>query len=98
MSEDLQSIACGKAIELEHDRRVKRRHVAMPHVARNTGEENVGVTAFETLRQRQLGNAVFLAKIFAQEQTVDSRRVPTHDHVLVVVRKNLGLNEVARTE
>src|SRR5258708_4196475 len=98
MSKDLQLIARGKAIELEHDRRVKRRDIAMPDVVRHTGKKNVGVTAFERLRQRQLRNAVFLSKIFAQKQTVDPRRVPAHDHVLVVVRKNLRLNEVARAE
>src|SRR6266704_2797758 len=98
MSKDLQSIACGKAIELEHDRRIKRRDVAMPDVARDARKEDIGVTAFERLRQRQLRNAVFLAKIFAQEQTVDSRRITTHDHVLIIVGKNLCLNEVARAE
>src|SRR5213082_414259 len=35
MSEDLQPIARRKAIELEHDRRIKGRDVAMPDVARN---------------------------------------------------------------
>src|SRR5205823_14287397 len=94
MPKNLQSIARGKAIELEHDRWIKRRHVAMPDVAGDAGEEDVGVTTFERLGQRQLRNAVLLSKIFAQEQTVDSGRVAPHDHVLVVVRKNLRLNEI----
>src|SRR6266404_673058 len=98
MSEDLQPIARGKAIKLEHDRRIKGRDVAMPDVARDAGEEDVGVTAFEALRQRQLRNAVFLAKVFAQEQAVDSSRVAAHDHVLVVVGKNLRLDEVTRAK
>src|ERR1700687_4293809 len=98
MPEDLQSIACGKAIELEHDRRIKRRHVAMPDVVHDAGEKDIGVTAFERLGQRQLRNAVLLSKIFAQEQPVDSGRVASHDHVLIVVRKNLRLNEVTWAE
>ena len=68
----------------------------MPDVVRDASEEDVRVTAFECLRQRQFRNAVLLAKILAQKQTVDSRRVPAHDHVLIVVRENLRLNEVAR--
>src|SRR6266404_1561806 len=98
MSEDLQPIAHGKAIELEHDRRIKGRDVAMPDVARNAGEENVSVATLEALRQRQFWDAVFLAKVFAQEQAVDSSRVAAHNHVLVVVGKNLRLDEVTRAK
>src|SRR5437764_5831237 len=98
MAKDLQSIAYGKAIELEHDRRIKRRHIAVPDVARHAGEEDVGITAFERLRQRQFRNAVFLSKVLAQEQTVDSGGIPANDHILIVIRKNLRLNEVARAE
>src|SRR5262245_32243018 len=39
-----------------------------------------------------------LAKIFAQEKSVDARRVAPHDHVLIVVGENLRLNEVARAQ
>src|SRR5260370_42503128 len=98
MSEDLQAIARRKAIELEHDRRIAGRDIAMPDVARDAGEKNVRVAALESLWHRQFGDGVFLAKIFAQEQTVYSGRIPAHDHVLVVVGKNLRLNEVTRAE
>src|SRR6267143_2256727 len=98
MPKDLEAIAVWKAIELEHDRRIKRRHVAMPDVARHTGEEDVGVTAFEGARHRQFGNGMALPKIFAQKQRVDTRSVAAHDHVLIIVRKNLRLNEVARAQ
>ena len=70
----------------------------MPDVARHAGEEDVGVTAFERARHRQLGNGMALPKIFAQEKRVNARGVAAHDHVLVVVRKNLRLDEVARAE
>ena len=70
----------------------------MPDVARHTGEEDVGVTAFECAWHRQFGNGMALPKIFAQEQRVDTRGVAAHDHVLVIVRKNLRLNEVARAQ
>ena len=98
MPKDLQLIRRREAVELQHDRRIKRRDVAMPDVARHTGEEDVGVTAFECARHRQFGNGMALPKIFAQEQRVDTRGVAAHDHVLVIVRKNLRLNEVARAQ
>src|SRR5438105_15917976 len=98
MPENLEPIAHGKAIELEHDRRVKRGHVAMPDVVSDAGEENVGVTAFERLRQRQFRNRVPLPKIFAQEKRVDARRVAAVDYILIAVGKNLCLNEVARSQ
>src|SRR5438105_5868692 len=98
MPENLEPIAHGKAIELEHDRRVKRGHVAMPDVVSDAGEENVGVTAFERLRQRHLRNRMPLPKIFAQEKPVDPGGVAADDYVLIVVGKNLCLNEVARAQ
>src|SRR5438132_2032012 len=98
MSEDLKPIARGKAIKLEHDRRIKRSDVAMPDVVRHPSEEDVRVTAFECLRQWQLGNAVLLAKILAQKQSVNPGRVAPHDHVLIVVRENLPLNEITRAQ
>ena len=70
----------------------------MPDVARHTGEEDVGITAFVRARHRQFGNGVALPKVFAQEQRVDTRGVPAHDHVLIIIRKNLRLNEVARAQ
>src|SRR5678810_97724 len=98
MPENLQFIRRREAVELQHDRRIKRSNVAMPDVARHTGEEDVGVTAFECARQRQFGNGMALPKIFAQEEGVDARGVAAHDHVLIIIRKNLRLNEVAWTQ
>src|SRR5260370_36465759 len=98
MPKDLQLIRRGEAVELQHDRRIKRRDVAMPDVARHTGEEDVGVTAFESTRHRQFGNGMALPKIFAQEQRVDTRGGAADDRVLITVRKNLRLNEVARAQ
>ena len=98
MPKDLQLIGRREAVELQHDRRIKRGDVAMPDVARHTGEEDVGVTAFECARHRHFGNGMALPKIFAQEERVDARGVAAHDHVLVIVRKNLRLNEVARAQ
>src|SRR3954453_17141595 len=96
MSKDLQLIRRRKAVELQHDGGIKRGDVAMPDVARNAGEEDVGVTAFECTRHRQFGNGMPLAKIFPQEQRIDARRVTAHDHVLIIIWKNSRLNEVAR--
>src|SRR5262249_753125 len=71
---------------------------AMPDVAGHTSEKDVGVTAFESARHRQFGNGMTLPKIFAQKQSIDTRGVAAHDHVLIIIRKNLRLNEVARTQ
>ena len=98
MPENLELIACREAIELQHDRRIERGDVAMPDVARNAGEENIGVTAFKSAHHRHLRNRVTLPEILAQEERVDARGIPAHDHVLIVIRKNLRLDEVAGTE
>ena len=98
MPKDLKLISRWKAVELQHNRRIKRRDIAMPDIVCHTGEKNVGVTAFESARHRQLGNGMALPKIFAQEQCVDARGVAAHDHVLIIVRKNLRLNEIARAQ
>src|ERR1700730_16923351 len=94
MPENLEPIARGKTIELQHDRRIKRRHVAMPDVARHAGKEDVGVAAFERLHHWHRGNGMALPEIFAQEEGVDPGGVAAHDHVLVIVRKNLRLDEI----
>src|SRR5205807_6509547 len=95
MSENLEAIARGKAIGLEHDRRIKRGNVAMPDIVRDASGEDVGVTAFERLRQREFRNGVALPEIFAQEEPIDPGCVAAHDHVLIVVGKNLRLNKIA---
>ena len=98
MPEDLQLIGHREAVELQHDRGIQRRDIAMPDVARDPGKENRGVAAFEAAHHRHLGNRMALPVIFAEEKRVDAGGVPAHDHVLVVVGKNLGLDEVARAE
>src|SRR5437773_8386302 len=70
----------------------------MPDVAGDTREKNRGVTAFETAHHRHLGNGMALPVIFAEEERVDPGGISAHDHVLVIIGKNLRLNEVARAE
>src|SRR5262245_24373485 len=98
MPKDLQLIRRREAVELQHDRRIKRRDVAMPEVTYQAGEEDVGVSSFECAWHRQFGNGMALPKIFAQEQRVDACGVTAHNHVLIIVRKNLRLNEITRAE
>ena len=98
MPEDLELIGHREAIELQHDRGIERGDVAMPDVARDAGEKDRGVTAFEAAHHRHLGNGMALPVIFAEEERVDAGGVAAHDHVLVVVGKNLRLDEVARTQ
>src|SRR5207249_5026261 len=96
MAEDLQLIGHRKTIEFQHDRRIERSDVAVPDVVRNSRKEDVGVTALERAHHWQLGNGMALPEIFAQEQRINPRRVAAHDHVLIIVGKNLGLDEVTR--
>src|ERR1700746_1600621 len=95
MPKDLQLIRRREAVELQHDRRIKRRDITMPDVARYAGEKYVGITAFEGARNRQFRNGMASPKIFAQEQCIDACGVAAYDHILVVIRKDLRLNEVA---
>src|ERR1041384_7955871 len=98
MPENFQFVTGGKAIELQHDRRIKRSDVAMPDIVGHTGEKDVRVTALKRSRHRHLRNRMALPKIFTQKKRVDSGGVAAHDDVLVVVGKNLPLNEVTRAE
>ena len=98
MSKDLELIGHRETIELQHDRRIKRRDVAMPDVAGDAGKEDRGVTALEAAHHRQFRDAMALSEIFAKEECVDAGGVATHDHVLVVVGENLRLNKVTRAE
>src|ERR1041385_779669 len=97
MPKNLQLIRRRETLELQHYRWIKRSDVAMPDVAGYAGEEDVGITPFEGARHRQLWDGMALSKVFAQEKRVDARSVAAHDHVLIVIRKNLRLNEIART-
>src|ERR1044071_9238017 len=69
---NLKFIRRREAVELQHDRRIKRCHVAMPDVARHPGKKNIGVTPFESARYWQFGDGMPFPKIFAQEQRVDA--------------------------
>src|SRR5438105_12828522 len=97
MPKNLKLIGYRKTIELQHDRRVKRGHVAMPDVARNAGEVDGGEAAFKTHCQWHFRNAVSLPQIFAQKERVNASGVAAHDHILVVVGKYLRLDEITRT-
>src|ERR1044071_4278414 len=98
MSKNLQLIGHWEAVELQHDGGIKRSYVAMPDIAGHAREKDVGVTALECARHWQFGNGMALPEIFAQEQRVDARGVAAHDHVLIIIRKNLRLNEIARAQ
>src|SRR6478672_6679163 len=60
MAKDLELVGRRPAIELEHDRRVKRRDIAMPDVAGDAGEKDRGVTALEPAHHRHLRNRMAL--------------------------------------
>ncbi len=70
----------------------------MPHVFHQAGPEHVGIAAGEKPGLVQGRYGVLLVEILAQEQGVDLGGVPAHDDVLVVVRENLGLDKITRTE
>src|SRR5437016_138785 len=96
MPEDLELIGRRETVELQHDRRVERSHVAVPDVVGNTSEKNIGVTAFKRLGDGKLRNRLPLPKIFAKKQRVNAGGIPPNNYILIIVRKNLRLNEVAR--
>src|SRR5260370_15239766 len=70
----------------------------MPYVASDTSEENIRVTSLEAAHKRHLRNGMALPEILAQEESINPRGVTAHDHILIIVRKNLGLDEIARAE
>src|ERR1700681_3797831 len=70
----------------------------MPDVARDAGEKDRGVTAFKAAHHRHFGNGMTLPEIFPEKERVDAGGVPAHNYVLIVVGKNLRLDEVAWTE
>src|SRR3979411_2581761 len=96
MAEDLELVGDWKTIELQHDRWVKRSDVAMPDVTRDPGEVDGGKPTLETARHRHFRNAVALPQILAQKKRIDASSVAPHDYILVVVGKNLRLDEIAR--
>src|SRR2546423_12316215 len=94
MAEEPELVGRGEAIELQHDGGIERGDVAMPDVAGDAGKKDRGVTALEAAHHWHLGNGMALPVIFAEEKRVDPGGVAADDHVLVVVGKNLGLDEV----
>src|SRR5438034_4523762 len=98
MPKDLELVGCGKTLELQHHRWIQRSDIAVPDVARHASEKYVGVTAFESANHREFGNGMPLPKILAQEKCVNARGVATHDDVLVIIGKNLRLDEIARAQ
>ena len=98
MSKDLKSIGHRKTIELQHDRGIKRGHIAMPDIARDAGEEDRGITAFKCPGHRHLRNGMAPSEVFAQKERVNTCRITAHDRVLIIVRKNLRLDEITGAE
>src|ERR1043165_7535070 len=94
MPKDLKLIGDRETIELQHDRGIQRGNVAMPDVAGHPGEKNVGVAALKRSGHRHLWNGMTLPKIFAEKQCINAGRVAAHNDVLIVVWKNLGLDEI----
>src|SRR5436189_6449377 len=70
----------------------------MPDVARDAGEKDRGVTAFETADHRHLGDGMAFPGIVAEEERVNPGRVAAHDHILVVAGENLRLDKITRAE
>src|ERR1044072_4966421 len=70
MTKNLELIGCRPAIELKHDGGIEGRDTAMPEVARNAGEKDRGIAAWESAPRRHLGNGMALLKIFAKEERV----------------------------
>src|SRR5256885_5654597 len=94
MPKDLKLIGGRKAIELQHDGRIERGDIAVPDVVRNAGKVDGGEAAFETHRHRHFRNAVTLPQVFPQKKRIDAGGVAAHNRILVIVGKDLRLDEV----
>src|SRR5947209_19575955 len=96
MPKDVKLVGRGKAIELQHDRWVKRSDIAVPDIARYSGKIDGGEAAFETHCHRHFRNAVALPQIFSQKERINAGGVAADDHVLVIVGKYLRLDKITR--
>ena len=67
----------------------------MKKVARDAASPHLGVAAGECLGSPPGGNRMARGEVRAHHQRVDLGRVPAQHRVLVRVRKNLRLHEVA---
>ena len=94
VTKNLELVRCWETIELQHHRRIERGDIAMPDVACDASE----IDGSESTLNRQLGDGMALPQVFAEKKRVDAGSVTTHDHVLVVIRENLRLDEIARAE
>ena len=98
VTKNLELVRCWETIELQHHRRIERGDIAMPDVACDAGEIDGSESTLKTAGHRQLGDGMALPQVFAEKKRVDAGSVTTHDHVLVVIRENLRLDEIARAE
>ena len=96
MPKDLKLIGGRKAVELQHDRGIKRSDIAVPDVASDPGKIDGGEASFEAHRHRHFRNAVTLPQVFAQKERVNAGGVAAHDHILIIVGKDLRLNKITR--
>ena len=93
-----KGIVLRQITEGQHDGWIKRGDVAVPNVLYHAGDKDIGVTAFKWPRLRQVRNRMTAAQILAKEQCVNLGRISADDNVLVVVRENLSLDEIASTQ
>src|SRR5216684_5744387 len=70
----------------------------MEHVARDAASAHLGIAAGDFARFVGRGDRMARRKVGAHQQRVDLGSVPAQDHILVRVRKNLRLHEVAGRE
>ena len=70
----------------------------MQHAARDAAAADLGIAAHHLACGLRRGNRMARGQVGAHQQRVDPGRVPAQHHVLVGVRKNLRLHEIAGRE
>src|SRR5262249_37580180 len=80
----------------EHDRGIQRSHIAMENPLGGSLVLHVSIAANDFATFVGTGDRKPLVKIFTEEKRVDFRCVPSQRNVLIVIGKDLCLDEVAR--
>jgi len=87
-----------ETIELQHHGGIGARRCRNPDVARDAREIDGGESTFETGGPSAAREWNALPQVLAQKKRVMRVALRTHDHVLIIVRENLRLDEITRAE
>jgi hypothetical protein len=93
--EYVQFIFTRQVVVSQHDRRIERSNVAVEHASRHSLMFHARIAADDIPALVRPRDRMALVKIFPQEERIDFGRVPAQGYVLIRIRKNLRLDEIA---